>query len=72
MSAEIECTTRQWGSSLGVIIPKGVVDAEHIRPNEKIRITLQKTILAQDIWDIGPIKSTESTQDIIDELKKGW
>jgi len=72
MTTEVECVAKQWGSSIGVIIPKNVVDAEHIRPNEKVRVTVKKTTLAQDIWNLGPITSVRSTQEIVDELKKGW
>ncbi|MBI4918300.1 AbrB/MazE/SpoVT family DNA-binding domain-containing protein [archaeon] len=68
----IDCTTKKWGSSLGVIIPKEIVDKEHIRRDQKVRIQIDATLLAKDLWNLGPIKKTESTQKIKDELRKGW
>ena len=70
--AEAECVTKRWGSSIGVVIPRDVVQKENIRINEKICIIVKKMPTAKDIWNIGPLRRTESTQDIKDELKKGW
>ena len=72
MSVEVECVARKWGSSIGVIIPKEVVESERIRPNEAIRVTVRKTPLAKMLWNLGPLPIKQSTQDIVDELKKGW
>lgn len=37
-----EVKTKQWGNSLGVIIPKEVVNALKIKPHEKIKIIVEK------------------------------
>jgi len=31
-----------------------------------------KKVLAQDIWNLGPLVVKEPTQKIKDELRKGW
>lgn len=72
MAEEIECITKKWGSSLGIIIPRDVVKKKQLKPQEKIHITIEKIALAQDIWNLGPLLRTESTQKIKDELRKGW
>ena len=72
MPEEIECITKKWGSSIGIVIPKEIVQKEHIKPNEKIHIVVKKMLLARDFWNLGPLRRTESTQDIKDELRKGW
>lgn len=72
MSDEIECVTKQWGGSIGIVIPKEVVEQENIRPNQRIRVVVKKIILAKDLWGLGPIKLTKSAQEIKDELRKGW
>jgi hypothetical protein len=69
---EVECTAKEWGSSLGIIIPKKVVLEEDIKPNEKVRIIIKKLPLAKDIWNLGPLRRIEPTQKIVDEMKKGW
>lgn len=40
-------TVRKWGSSLGVIIPKNILDSLHIIPGSKLDITVveQKIII---------------------------
>ncbi len=40
----IECdtVTRKWGNSIGVTIPKDVLDKEHIKEDEKIKIIIIK------------------------------
>lgn len=72
MTEEIEATTRKWGSSIGIIIPNDVVEKEHLKPNEKIKLVIKKEILAKDIWNIGPIKLKRTTQEVKDEMRKGW
>lgn len=68
----IEATTRKWGGSIGVIIPREIVESEGIEANKKIRITIEKTPLAKILWRCGPVRKTESTQKIKDELRAGW
>jgi antitoxin component of MazEF toxin-antitoxin module len=69
---DIDCLTKKWGSSIGIIIPNDIVKKEHIIPNERIRITVTKIPDAKSIWDIGPIQRKQTTQQIKDELRKGW
>jgi antitoxin component of MazEF toxin-antitoxin module len=69
---EIECITRKWGSSVGIVIPKEIVEKEHIKPNEKVRITVNKMVLAKDLWGLAPRKKKQSAQEIKDWLRKGW
>lgn len=35
---EIQTTTKKWGSSLGVIIPKVIVERENLKQNQEIKI----------------------------------
>ncbi|TAL51591.1 MAG: AbrB/MazE/SpoVT family DNA-binding domain-containing protein [Nanoarchaeota archaeon] len=72
MNEEVECTTKKWGSSIGIVIPKSVVEREHIKPNERIRVSVKKVVLAKDIWNLGPIVDKEPTQKIKDWMRKGW
>ncbi len=69
----MECvaTTRKWGNSLGITLPKELVEKEHIKENEEIKIfimkknhTFQKTF--------GMLKGKfgkKSTQQIKDEIR---
>jgi hypothetical protein len=69
---EIECIAKKWGGSIGIVLPKDIVEKEHISPDEHIRISIQKIPRARDIWSLGPITTKDSTQKIKDELRKGW
>ncbi|HLC32680.1 MAG TPA: AbrB/MazE/SpoVT family DNA-binding domain-containing protein [Candidatus Nanoarchaeia archaeon] len=72
MNEEIEATTRKWGSSLGIVIPNDIVEKENLKPNEKIKIVIKKQNFFKDLWGIAPVKDKRSTQEIVDELRKGW
>lgn len=72
MGEEIECRTRKWGSSIGIVIPNEVVQREHIKPDEVVRVQVRKMPFARELWNLGPLARKESTQKIKDELRKGW
>ena len=66
---ECETTTRKWGNSLGITLPKEVVKDAHIKEHEKIRIliikqnkTLEKTFGMAKKWG-------KSAQKIKDEIR---
>ncbi|MBS3114153.1 AbrB/MazE/SpoVT family DNA-binding domain-containing protein [Candidatus Woesearchaeota archaeon] len=68
---EIETKTRKWGSSIGVVLPKEVVDEIGIKPNEKIVIDIKKRPLAKEFFGKFPHWG-KSTQEIKDEMREGW
>ena len=36
------CKARKWGNSLGITIPKEIVEQQHIKPDEELIVTIQK------------------------------
>lgn len=72
MSSTIECETRQWGSSIGIVIPREVVSEEGIEVNSRVTVTICAVPKAKQIWGLGPVIVRKSTQEIKDELRKGW
>ncbi len=68
---EIQAKTRKWGSSIGVVIPKEVVEEAGIRPNEKIVIEIKKRVKVKDVFGMFP-EWKRSTQEIKDEIRAGW
>ena len=68
---EIETKTRKWGSSIGVILPKALVDEIGIRPNEKIILEVKKRPLAKEFFGRFP-HWKRPTQKIKDEMRAGW
>lgn len=70
--AEVELTARKWGSSLGVIIPKEIVEKEHIKENEKVKLEIKKPHTSHELWGLIPKGWTKSTQELKNEARKGW
>ena len=68
---EIECVTKKWGSSLGIIIPKEIVNIEHITENEKILVDIKKKHKAKEFFGLIPNWKV-STDEIKKDMKKGW
>ena len=70
---EIKTTAKKWGSSIGVIIPKEVVDAKKIKENDKITIEIKARPLAGDMFGRFPmLTSGKSAQELKDEIREGW
>ena len=69
--AEIEARTRKIGGSVGIILPKNVVEKEDIKPNQTIKIEIVPRPKAREIWGLFPEIKTP-TQKLKDEARKGW
>ena len=68
---ETEVKTRKWGSSIGVVLPKEIVDEIGIKPDEKITIDIKKNPLAKEFF--GLLKDWKRpAQKIKDEARAGW
>ena len=61
--------TKKWGNSIGLIIPKEVVEKEGIKVEQKVSLEVKpmKNSLAELF---GKYKTNKPTQQIKDELKK--
>jgi len=70
---EIVVKPKQWGSSLGIILPKEIVLAKGIVPNKEITITISNSKpLAGVLFGKFPRKSNKTAQQIKDEMREGW
>lgn len=68
---EIEARTRKWGSSIGVVLPKDVVEEVGIKLNETIVLEVNKRPLVKEFFGKFP-KWKKPTQRIKDEMRAGW
>ncbi len=65
----IEVETKQWGNSLGIIIPKEVINALKIKAKEKIIIKIEKKESPlKELWGLG--KGKKLTQKAREENRK--
>ncbi len=68
--AEIEAVTRKWGNSLGITLPKRVIEQEHLRENQKIVVEIHKVADIQRLR--GLVKFKKPAQQLKDEMRAGW
>ena len=67
----IEARLRRWGSSLGVIVPKEIVDKERLKPGEEIIFEIKKKNAVKSVF--GALKDWKiDSQKVKDELRKEW
>ncbi len=68
----IACKTKQWGNSIGIIIPKEVAREKGIQAEDEVLVeiekkSLQKTVL-QELF--GTLKTNKSTEQLLRESRK--
>jgi antitoxin component of MazEF toxin-antitoxin module len=60
---------KSWGNSLGVILPKALVDAEELKEGEEVEITVRKTSDIRTLRGKYPFKNLQHEKD---QMKHGW
>lgn len=68
---EFEAETKRIGGSLAVLLPRHVVEKEHISERERIVIEVRKHHTAKEFFGLFP-EWTTPTQKLKDEMRKGW
>ena len=69
---EIETIAKKWGSSIGVVLPKSVIDSRKIRENDKIIIEIKTQPLMGRMFGKFPRTSKRTAQELKDEAREGW
>lgn len=65
-----EVTAKKWGNSLGIVLPKELVDKEHLHEDDTFLIQVVKEADLSDIF--GSLPRKMSGQAFKDMVKKGW
>ena len=64
----IRCQTRQWGNSVGIIIPHDVVESYSLKPNEEVIIEIKKRVnVLKELFGTLPFK--KPTHQILKEAR---
>lgn len=67
--AEYTTTTKRWGNSLGLLIPKEIIRDSHIKENEKVIVLLLRdnTPVLQKTFGIaqGKIKNVQKIKNML-------
>ena len=58
-----------WGNSLGIILPKALVDQEELTEGEEVEITIRKVSDVRSLRGKYPFKNLQREKD---EMKRGW
>ena len=66
----VEVITRKWGNSIGVTLPKEIVEKEKIQPNEKITIDVHKKnpLKVMDIF--GKLKLKKPVKQLMRDIDR--
>ena len=67
-----ETKPKQWGNSLGITIPKDIVEKEKITQDKKIRVLIIGSGMDEIRKTFGTLKFNKSTQKIMDEIDEGY
>ena len=65
-----EVIIKKWGNSFGVILPKEIVDRQHLKVNQKIGIQVFQKADLRDLF--GSLPRDVSGQRFKDDARKGW
>ena len=67
----MQVEVKKWGNSMGVILPKILVEKENLEENDKIIIEIVKQADLSDVF--GSIKKRRmSGQEFKNMIRKGW
>jgi len=65
-----EVVLKKWGNSMGVVLPKELVEKEQLKKNEKIFLEIVKEADLTKIF--GSLKRKMSGQEFKDLVREGW
>jgi antitoxin component of MazEF toxin-antitoxin module len=60
---------KRWGNSLGVVLPKALVEEEALREGEEVEVTVRKISDVRSLRGKYPFKDLQHEKD---EMKRGW
>ena len=69
---EIKTIAKRWGNSIGVILPKKIIDERNIKENDIIKIEIKNKPLAKEFFGRFKSKFKHSAQELKDEARRGW
>jgi len=72
MEIQTKTRIREWGNSLGIVIPKEIAIKEDLRPDDQVSVIITKKQNLEDFFGMFPRTSGKSAQEIKDEMRRGW
>ena len=67
------CKTKQWGNSIGIIIPKAVAREKGIKPEDEVLVDIEKKSTEKTVLEelFGALPFKKPTEQLIKESGKG-
>jgi antitoxin component of MazEF toxin-antitoxin module len=72
MAAKVKVKAKQWGSSLGFIIPNEIVKQQKIKEGDELEVEVQKVTDLDKLFGKYRMPAGMTAQKIKDELRAGW
>lgn len=69
---QFRAVPKKWGNSIGITIPAGVIEQEHIQPQKKITVLVVGDQQKQLKGIFGTLKLKKITQKTMDEIDEGY
>ena len=66
----VQVVVKRIGNSLGVLIPKGMVEKTGIREGDTVEIEVTRRVNLREMF--GAVKFSKSSQELKDELREEW
>lgn len=65
----VQTKAKKWGSSLGIVIPKDIVEKERIKEGEKLEVIVKKPVAVNTDKVFGSLKNWKTpTEKILKEV----
>ena len=67
---EVETIARKWGNSIGISLPRDVVEKANIKPNRELKVFIPDKKV--DLFKVfGTLKIKKPTQEVLDKIREG-
>lgn len=68
---KFKAKAKEWGNSMGIVIPADFVRHEKLKPNEEVIVEIKKSNVLKETF--GSLKKWKiDTQKLKDALRKEW
>ena len=67
-----DAVPKRWGNSIGITIPKGVIEKENISPKKKTKFLVVGSEMGSLKKAFGSLKLKKPTQKAMDEIDEGY
>jgi antitoxin component of MazEF toxin-antitoxin module len=67
---EVDAVARKWGNSIGIALPREVVEQANIEPNTEVKIFIRdRNIDLSKVF--GTLHTSKTAQEMLDDARRG-